>query len=341
MIKEKSSREEPQRTPINLITGYLGSGKTTLILKLLENRPEGEKWAILVNEFGHIGIDQEAFELEEGVQIKALAGGCVCCTLASQFTPTLMRLLHLEKPDRILVELTGLGHPARIFDALSTPELARFLDLRATICMMDPRILQNPEYLGSETFQDQINMADVLVLSKVDVAPEPLVAQALSHGENLFPPKQKVISSSFGDIDPTLLDLVANGKGLSRFPAYHEIPAEQMEVSLPSPTVEKPVRQVGTAYGRVSCGWIFHGELLFSMEAIEYLKQLEPTERVKGVIRVEGGYVFLNRFGKEYNLYELAYRRESRLEIICSEELDWDDIEEKILQFSDIAVKKS
>lgn len=334
MGKDNKNSKDGKRTPINLITGYLGSGKTTTILKLLENRPEGEKWAILVNEFGHIGIDQEAFELEEGVQIKALAGGCVCCTLASKFTPTLMRLLHLEKPDRILVELTGLGHPAGIFDALSVPDLARFLDLRATICLMDPRILEQPQYLGSETFQDQINMADVLVLNKIDLAPQHLVTEAITHGENLFPPKQQVISTRFGIIDPHILDLVANGRGLSRFPAYHESPPEQKETQLPAPTLEQPVRLVGKAYGRVSCGWIFHGDLLFSMEAIEYLKQLEPTERVKGVIRTEMGWLFLNRFGEEYNLYELAYRRDSRLEIICSEELSWDSIEEQLLQFS-------
>ena len=105
------------RIPLNLITGFLGVGKTTAILNLLSQRPEGEKWAILVNEFGHIGIDQEAFELEDGIQVKELVGGCVCCTLASQFTPTLLRLIHLAQPDRILVEPTGLGHPAGILDA--------------------------------------------------------------------------------------------------------------------------------------------------------------------------------------------------------------------------------
>ena len=325
------------RTPINLITGYLGSGKTTMILNLLKSRPEGERWAILVNEFGHVGIDQEAFELEEGVQIKPLAGGCVCCTLASKFTPALLRLLHLEQPNRILVELTGLGHPAGIFDALSAPDLSRFLDLRATICLMDPRLLQSPQHLGSETFQDQINMADVLVLNKVDLAPQNLVDEAKSHGENLFPPKQKIVSTKFGDIDSTILDLVANGRALCRFPAYHETPAENVDVTLPSPTVDQPVRQVGKAYGRISCGWIFHHDLIFSMEAIEYLKQIEPTERVKGVIRTKNGWLMLNKVGDEYNLYELAYRRSSRLEIICSEDLNWENIEEELLRFAPVA----
>ena len=336
MKQGNNSAKDGQRTPINLITGYLGSGKTSMILKLLKSRPEGEKWAILVNEFGHVGIDQEAFEVEEGVQIKPLAGGCVCCTLASKFTPALMRLLHLEQPDRILVELTGLGHPAGIFDALSAPELARFLDLRATICLMDPRLLESPQYLGSETFQDQINMADVLVLNKVDLAPQNLVDEAKAHGEDLFPPKQKIVPTSFGEIDVNILDLVANGKALCRFPAYHEAPVEEVDVTLPSPTIDQPVKQVGKAYGRISCGWIFHQDLIFSMEVIEYLKQIEPTERVKGVIRTDKGWLMLNKVGDESNLYELAYRRSSRLEIICSEELDWESIEAGLLQFASV-----
>ena len=338
MVKDDKSANEGQRIPLNLITGYLGSGKTSAILNLLENRPEGEKWAIIVNEFGNIGIDQEAFEPEDGVQIKPLAGGCVCCTLAGKLTSTLMRLLHLEQVDRILMEVTGLGHPAGIFDALSAPDLARFLDLRATICLMDPRLLEIPRYVGSEIFQDQINMADVLVLNKIDLAPQHLVDEARARGENLFPPKQEIISTSFGNMDPAILDIVSEGRGLSRFPTYHESSPQQVEAPLPPPTVENPVRLIGKAYGQISCGWIFHRDLLFSMGAIEYLKQLDPTDRVKGVLRTENGWLFLNRVGSEYNLYELAYRRESRLEIICSEELGWDSIEGHLLRFASLAM---
>jgi G3E family GTPase len=337
MDNDEQSVVEGRRTPINLITGYLGSGKTSAILNLLESRPEGEKWAIIVNEFGNIGIDQEAFEAQDGVQIKPLAGGCVCCTLAGKLTSTLMRLLHLEQVDRILLEVTGLGHPAGIFDALSAPDLARFLDLRATICLMDPRLLEIPRYVGSEVFQDQINMADVLVLNKIDLAPHHLVDEARARGENLFPPKQEIVATSFGIIDPAILDIVSEGRGLSRFPAYHESSPREAEAPLPSPTVEHPVRQIGKAYGQISCGWIFHRDLLFSMEAIEYLTQLEPTERVKGVLRTEKRWLFINRVGSEYNLYELAYRRESRLEIICSEELAWDVIEAHLLGCARVA----
>jgi G3E family GTPase len=83
---------QPNRTPLKVITGFHGVGKTTAILHLLENRPQGEKWVVLLNEFGHIGIDQKAFQLKGGILVKELASGCISCTLASRFTPTLLRL---------------------------------------------------------------------------------------------------------------------------------------------------------------------------------------------------------------------------------------------------------
>lgn len=331
-----STEKQPlQRIPLNLITGYLGVGKTTTILNLLNRRPEGEKWAILVNEFGHIGIDQEAFELEEGIQVKELTGGCVCCTLAGKLTPTLMRLIHLAQPDRILVEPTGLGHPAGIFDALSSPDLTPFIDLRATLCLMDPRLLETPEVLGSETFQDQINMADVLVLNKTDLAPAELTRDAREHAANLFPPKQQVVEAVQGQVDPKVLDLVREGHFQARFPAYHEHSHHHSSgTDSDELTPEKPIRRLGRAYGRVSCGWIFHSDLVFPEGVFRFLDSLGPADRVKGVFRTPEGWVLYNRVNNEATLYQLAYRRDSRLEIITDQELDWDHIEDGLLTFA-------
>lgn len=326
---------QSNRTPLNVITGFLGVGKTTAILHLLGNRPQGEKWAVLVNEFGHIGIDQEAYELEEGILVKELTGGCVCCTLASQFTPTLLRLIHLAQPDRILIEPTGLGHPAGILDALQSPDLSRFIDVRATLCLMDPRLLESPQTLGTEAFQDQINLADVLVLNKIDLAPAELTAQAKEHGENLFPPKQQVVATEQGRIDPAFLDLVREGHYQARFPAYHQhshpsSPAEERAEL----TVDQPIRRTGKAYGYISCGWIFHHDRIFQEGTFRFLNSIGPAIRVKGVFRTDQGWALLNRIDDEANVIELAYRRDSRLEIISESELDWGEIEESLLLLS-------
>jgi G3E family GTPase len=290
---------------------------------------------VLVNEFGHIGIDQEAFELEEGILVKELTGGCVCCTLAGQFTSTLFRLIHLAQPDRILIEPTGLGHPAGILDALQSPDLSRFIDVRATLCLIDPRLLDSPQTLASEAFQDQVNLADVLVLNKTDLAPAELTAQAKKHGENLFPPKQQVVATEQGRIAPAMLDLVREGHYHARFPAYHQhsqpssLAEERVELS-----VDQPIRQMGRAYGHISCGWIFHYDRIFQQETFRFLQSIGPVIRVKGVFRMDQGWALLNRIDDETSVIALAYRRDSRLEIISESELDWDKIEETLLLLS-------
>ena len=97
----------------NLITGFLGVGKTTAVRHLLAHRPEGERWAVLVNEFGEIGVDGALLD-DTGVAVTEVPGGCVCCVSSQAFTVGLNRLIREQRPERILIEPTGLGHPAQI-----------------------------------------------------------------------------------------------------------------------------------------------------------------------------------------------------------------------------------
>ena len=101
--------------PTNIITGFLGVGKTSTILHLLENKPGNERWAVLVNEFGEIGIDGSLFEGQrgdkQGVVIREVPGGCMCCAAGLPMQVALNQLLVKARPDRLLIEPTGLGHP--------------------------------------------------------------------------------------------------------------------------------------------------------------------------------------------------------------------------------------
>ena len=97
-------------TRVNLITGFLGSGKTTTLLHLLAHKPANEKWAILVNEFGEVGIDG-ALLANRGAALKEIPGGCMCCVNGLPLQVGLNMLLKQTKPDRLIIEPTGLGHP--------------------------------------------------------------------------------------------------------------------------------------------------------------------------------------------------------------------------------------
>jgi len=106
--------EKITNIPTNLIMGFLGVGKTTAILDLLKQKPQNENWAILVNEFGKVGIDGSIFSLA-GATVKEVSGGCLCCATALPFQISINRLLKEVKPDRLLIEPTGLGGTLKKF----------------------------------------------------------------------------------------------------------------------------------------------------------------------------------------------------------------------------------
>lgn len=93
----------PQAVPTHIISGFLGAGKTTLLMHLLGQKPEHEVWAVLMNEFGQIGVDQQLMPQTEGYAVKELLGGCLCCSSQLPMQIALSRLLSEQKPDRLLV----------------------------------------------------------------------------------------------------------------------------------------------------------------------------------------------------------------------------------------------
>lgn len=344
--------EQPRAIPTNIITGFLGVGKTTSINSLLANKPEGESWAVLVNEFGQVGIDQEMMPDQEGLHVQELAGGCICCALGPSLHMTVKNLIEQANPDRLIIEPTGIGHPEGIIDTLMSRAFADKLDLRATICLLDPRLLEQEEVINDETFHDQLNLADVVLINKCDLAEAAQVETAESSLGNMFPPKQHIGRITRGVIEPALLDLVRNGQLKAQFPNAHqhdhhhehdhghshdhdhdhahEADSEHVPETLPEPG--QPIRKVGNGSGRFSCGWIFHRDDCFDYWALEeILNGLEGVNRIKGVIRIGTAWVFYNRVQDEHDFDKVAYRRDSRIEIISPRELDWEQIERDML----------
>lgn len=357
----------PQRIPANLIIGFLGVGKTTAIRHLMTQRPAGERWAILINEFGKVAIDQTLVEPEEGtpegaIAIKELAGGCLCCTLGVLMESSIIELLRQAKPDRLLIEPTGLGHPARIIEMLQGRALREAIEPRATLCLVDPR--QYRLFQAQEepipAFEDQIQLADVLVANKIDQASPEDLDHFKQDAAKLFPPKAEIAAVKEGRVDVALLEAVADATRTPLFPESHghhkhkhehghnhnhnhdhghghahdhdhePTPAEP----LPEPAPGQPVRLESKGLGHHGCGWIFSIEDRFDMKPLgAYLASLGPLVRLKGVFRVRGGRLAYNRVQDDpMQVLSSAYRRESRLEIISgSTPLDWAAIEAQLL----------
>jgi G3E family GTPase len=156
-----------QGIKVTVVTGFLGAGKTTLIRQLLGQSSPNERWAVLVNEFGDIGLDG-AFYADLGVAISEVPGGCVCCTTSAAFQQGLNQLIRQYNPDRIFIEPSGLGHPKQIMQKLRSASYQDVLLLTGAFCVLDARNLKDERYIKHDVFNDQIESADGIVFSHVD-----------------------------------------------------------------------------------------------------------------------------------------------------------------------------
>lgn len=313
------------KIPVNIITGFLGVGKTTTIQHILASKPQNERWAIIINEFGAVSIDHTAFEEKDGLLIKEVSGGCICCTANLPMQVTLTTILRSQKPDRILIEPTGMGHPENILDLLQNKYLKAILEIHATICLVDPRRWGDANVRSHETFQDQINLADVLVANKSDLAGEELVSKFTAWAKALYPPKLLVESVSNGKIDVNWLNIEPFQGRKALFPQAHAHEHHHhSEEETTIPEIGKPIKKVSKGLGMYSCGWIFSPEEIFSLPKLrQFFSTLQGVDRAKGVFRTGKDWVLINAVDNEFTVQYIAYRRDSRIELIANYDLDW------------------
>jgi cobalamin biosynthesis protein CobW len=184
------------KIPVTVITGFLGAGKTTLIRHLMQN-PQGKRLAILVNEFGTVGVDGDilkscADEMCPVENIVELANGCICCTVADDFIPTIEALMAMpRRPDHILIETSGLALPKPLLKAFDWPAIRSKITVDGVIALADAEAVAAGRFAPdveavetqraadpsldhetplSEVFEDQILCADLILLSKADLA---------------------------------------------------------------------------------------------------------------------------------------------------------------------------
>ena len=223
--------ERTDRVPCTVVTGFLGAGKTTLIRNLLE-QANGKRLAIIVNEFGDVGIDGEILR-SCGVEncsdedIVELANGCICCTVADDFVPALDKILSREpRVDHILIETSGLALPKPLVQAFQWPGVRNRVTVDGVVAVVDGPALAQGEVTADrgalekqraedgsidhddpieEVFEDQVACADLIVLSKSDLLGADDRARAASLVGTHLPRAVKIVPSSHGKIDPSVL----------------------------------------------------------------------------------------------------------------------------------------
>ncbi|WP_373973613.1 GTP-binding protein [Chitinibacter sp. SCUT-21] len=336
--------------PVNIVTGFLGVGKTTALMHLLANKPANEYWAIVVNEFGEVGIDGASLSAAgEGLQVAEVPGGCICCTTSPQLRVTLTKLARGIRPDRLLIEPSGLGHPAGIVDLLRDPMLASAFELRAIVTLLDPRHLNDSRYTTHETWRDQLQLADVLVLNKCDLADVEQIAAAEKMAAAQFPPKLAIAQARQGVFGAELLDLDLHPERWPALPneptqvtAHRLMPRKKLDTSTEQMPAVWPVRKTQSSLGSHSCGWIFSPATLFSSAKIAALFEAlcQPAEcglqgltRAKGVFQTERDWYRFDWVDGMVGAAPSAYRRDSRFEVIVESETapDWTLLETQLL----------
>ncbi len=188
----------PAKIPATVVTGFLGAGKTTLIRHMLQNA-EGKRIALIINEFGDLGVDGDILkgcgdETCTEDDIMELSNGCICCTVADDFIPTMEKLLAREdKPDHIVIETSGLALPQPLVRAFNWPEISTQVTVDGVVTVVDGKAVSDGRFAHnveavdaqrkldenldhetplSELFEDQVACADMIVVNKSDLLGE-------------------------------------------------------------------------------------------------------------------------------------------------------------------------
>ena len=177
-LSRQYGRKGVRMTKIDIISGFLGAGKTTFIKKLLEEAIAGEKVVLIENEFGEIGIDG-GFLQDSGIEIREMNSGCICCSLVGDFGRSLNEVLTKYAPDRVIIEPSGVGKLSDVMKAVCDVAGEIDVTLNGSVTVVDAQKCKMYMKNFGEFFNNQIESAGTIVLSRTDVADADKVAQCV------------------------------------------------------------------------------------------------------------------------------------------------------------------
>ncbi len=174
------------KTKVDIVSGFLGAGKTTFIKKLIGEAIQGEQTVLIENEFGEIGIDG-GFLKDSGVEIKEMNSGCICCSLAGDFATSLKEILTKFKPDRIIIEPSGVGKLSDVMKAVADVEEELEVEHNCAVTVVDVKKCKMYMKNFGEFFNNQIQFAGTIILSRADIADQKKIDEAVALIRNINP----------------------------------------------------------------------------------------------------------------------------------------------------------
>ncbi len=293
----------------HVITGFLGTGKTTTLQYLLKQKPAHEKWVVLLNEFGKTGLDSDLLNNKE-VVVSQVAGGCLCCATPLLFQTALNKIIRFEKPQRILIEPSGLGHPDKIIELLKQSQYQKILKIEAVLTLIDARNLSDKRYREHDIYQRQLAVADIFVANKKELA----TAQELAEFEKLLEKYQRPgIQVNQGQVNIETLQKTVHNK--------------------PRLVINKTSQEADSFFTYTVA---LEANRLFSIaKLLAYLVSLDLA-RVKAVVPTKEGAVLVNGVKQEITTQPTDLIADNfRLEIISAAKLDIDIITSTLNSFTD------
>ncbi|MDQ0671543.1 G3E family GTPase [Pseudomonas sp. W2I6] len=305
-----------QNIPTHVIAGPLGAGKTSLIKHLLAQRPANERWAVLINEFGQIGLDAALLTRDDdGIALGEVAGGCLCCVNGAPFQVGLGRLLRKARPDRLFIEPSGLGHPAQLLKQLREAPWQQVLAVQPCVLVLDAQALAAGKPLPNAQ-REALASAGLLVLNKNEAlsdAQRLLIQGQLPDRPIYWTQQAQLPLARLPGVNAQAAAAVDNfelPKGLGQMPAIWTDPA--------SPICLSQGQEDGW-----SIGWRWHPSQRFDARRIQQWLQSLDWRRAKLVIHSLDGWVSANAVDNAALAWQPSeWRRDSRIELIFSEVQD-------------------
>ncbi len=305
-----------QNIPTHVIAGPLGAGKTSLIKHLLAQRPANERWAVLINEFGQIGLDAALLTRDDdGIALGEVAGGCLCCVNGAPFQVGLGRLLRKAKPDRLFIEPSGLGHPAQLLKQLREAPWQQVLAVQPCVLVLDAQALAAGKPLP-DAQREALASAGLLVLNKNEALSDAqrLVIQGQLPDRPIYWTQQAQLSlAQLPGLSAQAAAAVDNfevPKGVGQMPAIWTDPSA-------------PICLSQGQEGGWSIGWRWHPSQQFDRQRLQQWLESLDWRRAKLVIHSLDGWMSANAVDNAVLAWlPSEWRRDSRIELIFSEAQD-------------------
>lgn len=316
-------------TKIHIIAGFLGAGKSTAILDLFAQKPSNESWGIIINELGQVSIDHALFSEQAGLTVAEVPGGCICCASETNLHIVLQQLLIKNPLDRILIEPSGMGHLDGIIRTIHSFNWSSPVSLASSIVLVDIPAWLSGKQTSYQLFWDQIHSGDVLIGTKADRVTEDECDAWMDWAESIFPPKIGIDLSYNKKFKLSLLDtshtLIASATQEEPFVESFQ------KVNKSKDPTDKIQRFSKKRVGAYEHGWIFPPEYQFDVSALRlFFGQMQHIFRAKGVFKTSSNTYLFNAVSGEFTVEWVAYNKDSRLEIIALDPIDWAEWEEKV-----------